>query len=76
MGLWEFFDVNGYYSFKGNYLNGLKNGQWTSYYPNRKIKVIQFYKKGLKEGMAFFYDEEGGLIEKAVFKNDSIYQNN
>ena len=71
--MWEFFNIDGSYSFKGNYLDGLKNGQWTSYYPNGKIKVIQFYKKGLKEGMAFSYNKKGELIERAVFKNDSIY---
>ena len=76
VGLWEFFNNDGSYSFKGQYLNGLKNGQWTSFYPSGKIKVIQFYKTGLKEGMAFYYDKEGNLIEKAIFKNDTIYQNN
>ena len=76
MGLWEFFSADGSYSFKGHYLNGFKNGQWTSFYPGGKIKVIQFYKKGLKEGMAFSYSEKGVLIEKAIFKNDTVYQNN
>ncbi|NPA35254.1 MAG: toxin-antitoxin system YwqK family antitoxin [Chlorobi bacterium] len=55
---------------KGTYLNGLKNGTWTAYYPSGKIKYKVTFKSGKPIGPAKFYYDSGILSEEGYWNID------
>ncbi len=66
--------------YKGNYLNGEKEGEWKGYV-NDKLYVTNFFKNGELNGANQFYEENGDLGTKNVYKNDErieihLYANN
>ena len=75
-GKWMFFSENGKINQIGYYSSGTRVGQWNSYYYKNQLKSIFFYHKGKKNGMAYGYDVDGKLIEKAFYVDDEIYYSN
>jgi antitoxin component YwqK of YwqJK toxin-antitoxin module len=59
------------YSF-GYYENGLKEGDWTTYYDENRlnVKAIIIYINGKKEGISEEYDESGNLIMLYFYQNE------
>jgi hypothetical protein len=47
---------------EGKYNNSLKNGVWTEYYENEKIKSKITYANGRLEGPAVFYDQKQNIL--------------
>jgi antitoxin component YwqK of YwqJK toxin-antitoxin module len=68
------FYENGQIYEKGQYKNGLKNGQWTIYYDNGNIKQkINYDEKGTPKKNN--YDEQGNLYNATISydENGQIY---
>lgn len=55
---------------QGKFENGLKVGLWTSWHPNGTIQTTQNWKKGLRNGIYYRYDLQGGLAEEGRYKKD------
>jgi hypothetical protein len=52
---------------EGKYLDGQKEGLWTEYYPDGKIKSKGEYSKGKKIGKWAIYDENGVETGEAIY---------
>lgn len=52
---------------EGQYENGLKSGQWVTYYEFGELAISEFYVNGLKEGPYLEYDPDGNLITEAFY---------
>jgi len=62
---------NGFYEYggsKGNYKDSVKTGFWTQRFNNGETRE-NYYKNGLKDSIANFYNEVGILIESNIYKN-------
>ena len=54
------------------YLDSLKNGEWISFYPNRRIHIDAFYKNGILAGFYRAYDQQGNLLKNLYYENGEI----
>lgn len=71
--------LNGYYNKyliknnqileSGTFNLGLKNGEWKEWYFNGKIKKIQFWENGIKNGSYKLYNERSKLLTQGEFYN-------
>jgi len=43
-----------------------------AFYENGKIRMIGHFKDGKKDGEFIEYDEDGNIINKALYKNDKM----
>ncbi len=43
----------------GNFVNGLKNGEWKRVYPGKYLNEIKTYKDGVADGYLMSYDKDG-----------------
>ncbi len=59
-----------YITLTGNFENGLREGQWTSYYENGEVKNVAFYHKDLLNGDYKSFDTHGDLKESGKFVNN------
>ena len=57
---------------EGNYVAGLKSGEWLEYYDVGGLAVREFYVKGKKSGPYLRYSPEGALILEAYYSNDLL----
>lgn len=64
-GKW-FFDFE-FHTEKGNFSNGLRNGEWTYYYKNGNIYFIGSFINDLENGYHFYYYKNGQLKEKRYY---------
>ena len=55
--------------FKISFLNGLKDGPFTFYYPDGKISLEGNYEKGLRDGKFVRYGQIGELVYEKNYKN-------
>jgi len=60
---------------KGVFGKGLKQGRWTTWYPNGMYRMALEYKDGKRNGTCFTYDTSGILRKQLYFKNDREYKN-
>jgi len=54
----------------GKYNNGLKEGNWKSWFKNGVLQSNVYWSEGQKDGSYYAYDETGFLIEFGKFKNN------
>ena len=66
----DYFIKNGKQALKGNYVNGLLEGPFTTYYVNGKIKESGYYQRGKRDSIWCFYYENGNIEKKILYKND------
>ena len=55
---------------KGMFGKGLKQGRWTTWYPDGMYKMVCVYKDGKRNGPCMMYDTSGILRKQLHFKND------
>lgn len=55
---------------QGEFENGLKVGLWTTWHPNGTIQTTQNWENGLRKGVYYRYNIQGGLAEKGTYKKD------
>ncbi len=65
-GLWEFHDSTGTLIAKGEYVNGLKEGQWTETNPDGTIWEGNYH-EGKKKGTWMHNSQKGELIRREKF---------
>lgn len=58
---------------QGKFDYGLKTGTWRTWYENGKIKHIENWRKGYKEGVFKVYDSLGEITLEGVYKNNLKY---
>ena len=58
---------NGIIRMKGFYVNGKRNGQWTSFFQNGNIQSEGFFKDGLRDGKALVYYENGQIYYEGYY---------
>ena len=51
---------------EGQYENGLKTGQWITYFEFGEIAIREFFEKGLREGPYLEYDPQGNIVTEAM----------
>ena len=52
--------------------NGTMDGTMKAFYENAKIRMIGHFKDGKKDGEFIEYDEDGSIVDKALYKNDEM----
>lgn len=57
---------------KGVYKDGKKEGEWSVYFMNGKIKYKGTYVQGKKEGLFNYYDPEQSNSYTATYKNNEV----
>lgn len=55
---------------EGNFLNNKKDGKWTFYFNNGKVKHTLNYVNGTADGQAVFYYKNGNIREQGLWKNN------
>jgi hypothetical protein len=54
----------------GNFENGLRQGQWLTFYENGEVKNVMNYDKNVLQGAFKTFDNEGKLLESGEFVNN------
>ncbi|MBN2681716.1 MAG: hypothetical protein JXR58_04360 [Bacteroidales bacterium] len=54
----------------GNYVNGLKDGDWVWWYQNGTKKKFVQYSKGVKNGQTVYWYKNGQKKSEMIFEND------
>ena len=83
-GEWLYWFENGTFREKANFVNGIKHGNFISYYEKGGfVDTEGKYRKGHQNGTWKYYFETGGLLKTQSFKNGHLsgkcvtyYQNN
>jgi antitoxin component YwqK of YwqJK toxin-antitoxin module len=65
-----YFEVGGDTLVSGNYVNGLEDGEWKSFYGNNLIARKAYYKRGKKVGIWEYYKEDGRLYKKVSYDSE------
>ena len=55
---------------EGNFVYGLKVGEWKIWYPDGKLKSVFTWKNGKRQGKFVIYDEKAVVIQSGSYKND------
>ena len=59
---------------KGFFKEGLKDGKWiTSYHPNGKVHIEEFFENGKNIGSVNIYDLNGNLVDLNYYSNYDYY---
>lgn len=66
----DYFTKSGKQALKCNYLDGLLDGQITTYYENGNIKESGYYKQGNRDSIWCFFYENGNVEKKIIFTNN------
>ena len=53
-----------------DYVGGEKEGKWSRYYENGKVKDEGTYVDGKGEGKWVWYDEEENITDEDIYKDD------
>jgi antitoxin component YwqK of YwqJK toxin-antitoxin module len=69
-GYWEE-TTNGFLS-KGQYLNDVKDGSWTTYTSKGIVSKVETYKLGKKEGITINIDDNGYFKGESYYMNDQL----
>ena len=59
----------------GNYNNGLRDGDYSSYYDNGNIEHEGQFFKGMRDGCWRYYKIDGKLCKETLYKNSRIEKN-
>ena len=54
----------------GAFKNGLKIGEWKTWFENGKLHSKTYWNKGQRDGESLVYDTTGNLVEEGNYKND------
>lgn len=54
-----------------NFKDGYLNGDYALYYPNGSPAVMGFYYQGVRSGLWQFYHDNGRLLSKGYYENDT-----
>ena len=68
----EKFDANGNKVESGYVINGRKNGQWTRYDIDGKIRFVANYIDGLKNGDELSFNTRGQIEARTSYRNDVL----
>ncbi|HAF28410.1 MAG TPA: hypothetical protein DCG75_05115 [Bacteroidales bacterium] len=60
---------------QGEFLHGLKEGKWKSWYISGELKTIENYKNGLKDDIQCYYSESGEIVKETKYKNGVKLEN-
>ncbi len=71
-GLYAVFFPNKNLMEKGSFVNGLKVGEWRSWYPNGKLESVFHWKGGMRQGQFIVYSETSEIIRSGSYKNDLL----
>lgn len=61
--------TSGIVQMKGYYINGKREGQWTSFFESGKKQSEGFFKAGLRDGKAVVYFENEQVYYEGYYKN-------
>jgi uncharacterized protein len=71
MGEWTYYYTqNDQVRYKGNYLNGVREGRHVWYYEDGQVEIRGVYRGGLKEGIWEFFNSSGMRYLTITYKND------
>ncbi|MEK6614511.1 MAG: hypothetical protein AABZ32_00135 [Bacteroidota bacterium] len=60
---------SGIVKIRGYYINGKRNGQWTSFFENGNMQSEGFFKDGLRDGKAVVYYENRKVYYEGSYKD-------
>ena len=67
-------DLNGDMYLEGDLYKGEKHGAWIEYHPaSKNIKLVENYFEGEKQGIELNFDENGFLLFKAFYHNNTLH---
>lgn len=62
--------TNGEIQEEGVYVNGQKEGAWTTWYPDGQKRSEDFYQSGFRNGDHFFWYKNGNMMEQGKYKRE------
>lgn len=72
-GAYKEFHPNGKMKMSGNYLKGLRTGEWLEYYNSGQLMSRVRYKADYLHGWSFYYDKNGAQLSKNLWrKGDKV----
>src|SRR5674476_117957 len=60
---------SGQFEVRGNYKNGIKEGQWLTYFAGNYLRIVENYEKGKLSGVALEMDHWGRMISETNYTN-------
>lgn len=66
----ESYHDNGLLMMEGAIVDGLREGEWVSYFPDGKVQSKGFFHEGIREGKSLVYYENGHLWMDGFYNND------
>ncbi len=67
-GVFKEYYPNGTMKMSGNYVNGLRTGEWVEYYNTGQVMSRVLYKADYLHGWSYFYDKNGTELSKNLWK--------
>ncbi|MEO7082004.1 MAG: hypothetical protein ABIY71_10775 [Flavobacteriales bacterium] len=64
------YDTQGRLEMEGDRKNGLRQGVWTSYFPNGRVKSKNEYREGKLQGLSTVFRENGSIYYTGQHKDD------
>lgn len=76
-GYWKYYThKNKTIRFEGKYVNGKTHGLWKNYDHKGRLELEVLWVEGVKEGPFTHYDTLGEILNKGIYKADTIFQQN
>jgi len=72
-GIWLYYDEFGKVTGQGEFTSG--NGTQKVYYSNGQTKQFTHYKNDVKDGEEIFYNEDGKITQRIVYRNGQALNN-
>lgn len=66
------YNETGKLKYTGFLTDGIKTGIWREFDSNSNVKTFTTYQSDKKNGIHYIFDNEGGIIEEANYKNDVL----
>lgn len=64
------YDAEGRLQMEGDRRNGLRQGVWTSYFPNGRVQSKNDYRDGKLQGLSTVFRENGSIYYTGQHRND------
>ena len=68
-----YFETENGISVSGYYKDNLKTGNWIKFLKNGQVNTVEYFERGVKNGISLIIDKRGYISEQAEYLNDKLY---